>query len=444
MGRRSRKAEWYAETREPTAVREDIEQRWFERLDPEPRLAAMVTAERAQYEPFHRWLRLRQGFAPALVRLFLSEYDELREAGGGQTVLDPFSGSGTTVVECARRGTPSLGVEAVASSVFLTRTCFAREFPAAPSLPEVAEWQALAPRLEHELHRAALMLAVARQHTAAGKPNRGAPPLHVLLQETLAMMADDLRHPLALIGDVGVGDARDLSAIDDESIGGIITSPPYLSRHDYDRITLPAESVYRFWYDDLEAAGDAPRQLRAHAPRLAPHGGSVDSDPDIFEPGEAAPLVDDDGDAHEPYGDERPVSVGAPGRRWRNRRERQSDADGRATVDAAVAEIGQALAAAGQARLGRLAADYFDDLRNVLQESHRVLRDGAPMWLVIGGARLRDVYVPSDLLAAEIAAESGFDVLSARVARDLVGARRKFGRAGHIAPRETLLVLRKS
>ncbi len=439
MGRRSRKAEWYAESREPTAAREELEQRWFERLDEQPRLASMVTAERAQYEPFHRWMRLRQGFAPALVRLFLEEYNWLRDGASGCPVLDPFSGSGTTVVECARRGVPSIGIEAIASSVFLTRACFAREFPAPPALPPAAEWQALAPRLEHETHRAALMLAVSRQYTGAGKPNRGAPHLSVLMEETLAMMADDLRHPLPEMADIAVGDARDLAPIDDDSVRGIVTSPPYLSRHDYGRITMPAESVYRFSYNDLDGTAEPPALLRAHAARFARDAAPGEPDPDVFEPVEPAPEPPPGSDRLD---EPRNVRSGR-GARWRNRRERQSEAAGGVSVDAVVAEIGEALNRDGHARLAKLAVEYFDDLRRVMQACYRVLEPGAPLWMVIGGARLRDVYVPSDLLAAEIAAETGFEVTATRVARDLVGARRKFGRAGHIAPRETLVVLHK-
>jgi len=53
------------------------------------------------------------------------------------------------------------------------------------------------------------------------------------------------------------------------------------------------------------------------------------------------------------------------------------------------------------------------------------------------------VYVPSDLIVAEIAERIGFQVEAIRVARDLVGAARKFGRLGHIAPRESLLVMHR-
>ena len=64
--------------------------------------------------------------------------------------------------------------------------------------------------------------------------------------------------------------------------------------------------------------------------------------------------------------------------------------------------------------------------------------------MVVGGARIKDVYVPSDLMVAEIAEGCGFRVEAIRVARDLVGAARKFGRLGHVAPRESLLIMRRA
>lgn len=389
MGRRSRKAEWYAELREPTAAREVLERRWFPRLEEDARLGAMVTAETAQHEPLHRWLRFRQGYSPALVRLMLSENRDIAAGAGRRPILDPFSGSGTCAIECARRGVSAVGVEAVASLAFLTNVRMERELPPLPDLPDAAEWQALAPRLERSLHRAALMLAVARQHTTAGRLNPSAEPLRKVLADTMAMMADDLRSPARVANVVHQGDARKLDVIEDESVGAVLTSPPYLSRHDYARITSPYESVYRFWYESEVGALSRAEQLRA-----SPRARRLDS-------------------TDEP--------------------ERRD-----------VAEIGEAFAHAGEPKLAGVAAGYFEDLRRVLEEMFRVLTDGGRAWVVIGGARLKDVYVPSDLIAAEIAEECGFDVEALRVAREVVGSRRKFGRIGKVAPRETVIALRKT
>jgi hypothetical protein len=57
---------------------------------------------------------------------------------------------------------------------------------------------------------------------------------------------------------------------------------------------------------------------------------------------------------------------------------------------------------------------------------------------------LKDVYVPTDLIIADMAHDAGFAVEAVRVARELNPIRRKFGSAGHLAPRESLIALRKT
>lgn len=58
--------------------------------------------------PVHEWYRYVLSFPPHLVRTYLDRYgvDER------QRVLDPFCGTGTVLVECKKRGIPSIGIEA--------------------------------------------------------------------------------------------------------------------------------------------------------------------------------------------------------------------------------------------------------------------------------------------------------------------------------------------
>lgn len=56
----------------------------------------------------HDWYRFVLSFPPHLVR----EYLERFRIGPNQQVLDPFCGTGTTLVECKKVGIPSVGVEA--------------------------------------------------------------------------------------------------------------------------------------------------------------------------------------------------------------------------------------------------------------------------------------------------------------------------------------------
>jgi DNA modification methylase len=66
--------------------------------------------------PAHDWYRFVLSFPPHLVRHYLARF----RVGAGQRVLDPFCGTGTTLVECRKLGIPSVGVEAHPMAHFAT------------------------------------------------------------------------------------------------------------------------------------------------------------------------------------------------------------------------------------------------------------------------------------------------------------------------------------
>lgn len=60
-------------------------------------------------QPIHRWYRFVLSFPPHLVAHYLAKFG----IQTGNTVLDPFCGAGTTLVECKKRKIESVGVEAM-------------------------------------------------------------------------------------------------------------------------------------------------------------------------------------------------------------------------------------------------------------------------------------------------------------------------------------------
>jgi len=56
----------------------------------------------------HNWYRFVLSFPPHLVEDYLTRFG----IGPKQRVLDPFCGTGTTLVECKKQGVPSVGIEA--------------------------------------------------------------------------------------------------------------------------------------------------------------------------------------------------------------------------------------------------------------------------------------------------------------------------------------------
>lgn len=57
--------------------------------------------------PIHNWYRFVLSFPPHLVRKYLEDFD----LSGHHTILDPFCGTGTTLIECKKNGIKSLGME---------------------------------------------------------------------------------------------------------------------------------------------------------------------------------------------------------------------------------------------------------------------------------------------------------------------------------------------
>ena len=373
-------------TGEPTAARETLERRWFSQVTHDRSLAPLVTGASLADEPFHRWLPFKQAFAPELVRRFLAETSDARTTK--QPLLDPFAGSGTFAVECARQRIEALGIEALRSLVFVASVKAADHVADLPDLSGCVTWQDMAERLDEPVHRAALICAVARRHTSRGTVAKNAPPLLDVLDEVLEMMRQDIRTPLPTAVRVEPGDARRLTSVDPGSIGGILTSPPYLSRHDYTLTTRPHEKVYRYWHPGRDLSQRRDDQLRAH--------------PKAYR------------------------------RDWS------------AKPHPAVGEACEALAAAGEVKLAGVVRSYFEDLMSAFGECSRVLRPGGPCWIVVGGARLKGIYVPTDLILAESVRGCGFDVEQIRMARRLTPGGRKLGGLANVAPRESILVLRRA
>jgi hypothetical protein len=66
-----------------------------------------ITFKAAQVESVHRWYRLTPSYSPGLVRFLIKEFQITRE----HLVVDPFSGRGTTSIECQKKGIKALGIE---------------------------------------------------------------------------------------------------------------------------------------------------------------------------------------------------------------------------------------------------------------------------------------------------------------------------------------------
>ena len=263
--------------------------------------------------PVHDWYRFVLSYPPHLVREYMKRFNLDKNA----TVLDPFCGTGTTLVEAKKTGIRSVGIEAVPMSAFAAETKLdwrvdpqdlehdATDIGAranerlgeldnqsprclSPSQTKLLLKNSISPlplqralilldeidkgcarRAEH------LRLALAR-HLPTGIGNlRFGPeiglgvvkddaPVVEVWSAQVRRMADDLRRwsdyasvPARVIhGDARMSD----SLLAPESIDAVITSPPYPNEKDYTR-TVRLESVLLGFLDDRESLRAVKRDL---------------------------------------------------------------------------------------------------------------------------------------------------------------------------------------
>ncbi len=81
------------------------------------KIAAEENRLRPEDRPAHDWYRFVLSFPPHLVRTYIRCFD----LHSGQRVLDPFCGTGTTLVECKKLGIASVGTERNPITCFASR-----------------------------------------------------------------------------------------------------------------------------------------------------------------------------------------------------------------------------------------------------------------------------------------------------------------------------------
>ena len=86
---------------------------------PKPLLKRNGTINALQKEdlPIHGWYRFVLSFPPHLVRQYITKL----KIGSDDLLLDPFCGTGTTLVEAKRNGIPSIGCDAHPFAALVSR-----------------------------------------------------------------------------------------------------------------------------------------------------------------------------------------------------------------------------------------------------------------------------------------------------------------------------------
>lgn len=246
---------------------------------------------RPEDRPVHSWYRFVLSFPPHLVQEYVDRF-QIRPPA---QLLDPFCGTGTTVVEAKKLGIPSLGIEANPMAWFagsvktdwtpdpsgLVDTAQQISIAAAPLMAETREshWHTLSADRQRlvlsnsisplPLHKTLVLLEQMKHHAppayirhlqlglakavvnsvsnlrfgpevGVGRARQDAPVLEAWLTEVEAM-AQDLTTVQSNRGVPAVihqADARQLlRVLTPNSIDAVITSPPYPNEKDYTRTT---------------------------------------------------------------------------------------------------------------------------------------------------------------------------------------------------------------
>jgi hypothetical protein len=413
----------------------------------------MLAGPRHRDEPGFRWMTYKEAFSPRLVREILDGWSAIEGP-----LLDPFAGTGTSILVANERDLTAYGVELLAYPQWAAQTIISarsadddrlrriaadtveksrrRRSSAHPVLAAPAAGWALSSEVadtllqlrsalpgrgtstEADLAHLALVSIVEavsasvkdgtslrhRQRQREGRSTRPGRKGHqssradVLraFMSAASSIADDIPKLPSneAVGTIVRADARRLP-YDEETFGCAIFSPPYPNRYDYSAIYQLELAVGGFVQSSDELKSVRRSLLRSH----------------LEAPPPVAPEL----------GNHLVVSVLA------------------AVAKAALAWCGDT------GRTLQMLIGYFDDMMQVLKEVARVLRPGAPAACVVSTQTYFGVAVPTDVMLGSLAEQAGMAVEGLWVLRHKRVAVQQRSRGGMSSPggREAVLLLRK-
>jgi DNA modification methylase len=403
------------------------------------RYSGPITFRSNEPLPIHRWWPYVQGYSAEFVAGVLDAADLAR----GATVLDPFAGSGTTLVEARRTRARAVGTELLAPAVLAARV-----------------------KTHFELDPRSLGRGADRVLRRAARGRRGKLPF---LRETHRQFTPEAVSELTRL--------RDALPPEGEPLSNAL-------RLAFDRILIPSSLLHRspcLGYGKRVADDPLPpfERFRSATEEMAADLGLLAAERSLWGPPAEVALRDariggwpagsvDLAVTSPPYvngmdyvmnykldlawlGYARSYADLRALRRAQvacdnlPRREAAPFLDTRAVQDRWLAEIlrqiRENLSRKGTYRRDDMHAvvhRYFSDLAPVLDGVYRALVPGGRFVVVVGDSLLAGTYVPGDLLLARLGARRGFRIVSVEVAR-----RRRSGQRRSFELRESILTLER-
>ncbi|MBT9132560.1 MAG: hypothetical protein DDT33_01083 [Firmicutes bacterium] len=352
-------------------------------------------------------------------------------------VLDPFCGTGTTLLACKEAGISALGVDLLPLSVFVTNTKLLdfdsnslqlawtkfreresdevsdADIPDTPLLKRVFAKEVLKEILALKAKISSIdepsarnffllcLLSILDKVSLAKKDggflrfsrSKQILPFKKAFSSQAELMCSDLGN-LSFGAKDGVwmacqGDARRLS-FKSESFDAVITSPPYLNRHDYTRV-YALELLVGFLTNEAELKKLRYYSIRSHV--------------------EAREKLDADG-------------FKSPEK-----------------LDGILSQL--TCGSLPNPLVIPMIRGYFEDIYLTFKELYKVVKRGGKMSFVVGNVRYSGVTIPVDTLLAEIAEDVGFSLEKIIVARYRGNSPQQMGKFGREPSRESIIIWRK-
>jgi len=86
---------------------------------------SLISFQANKREPYYRWFKYKEGFSTRFVEFILEKYGK---SDCDQTVLDPFSGIGTTLTTSLQKGFNAIGIELLAPGILATKARISAQY----------------------------------------------------------------------------------------------------------------------------------------------------------------------------------------------------------------------------------------------------------------------------------------------------------------------------